>query len=216
MKRRQALKNLGWATGYAVATPTIISLVQSCKSENAVTWVPDFFTQEQGNALEKLVDIILPKTDTPSASEVNVHVLIDKFVNEVMDEEEKGQLKMAFGKFLDKSKEDASKETYADLTAEDLEATLASTLKISKEEVDKHAEAFEAMAIAKMEGKEFTLDDAATRYSFAANLRDTAVWAYKNTEKIGEKVLAYDSIPGVPYIPCGNVDELTGGKAWSL
>ncbi|MGB3149984.1 MAG: gluconate 2-dehydrogenase subunit 3 family protein, partial [Maribacter sp.] len=64
MDRRKALKNMGLALGYTVATPTLISLMQSCKGEPAVVWTPDFFTADEGSAVTKLVDIILPKTDT--------------------------------------------------------------------------------------------------------------------------------------------------------
>ncbi|MBT8292258.1 MAG: gluconate 2-dehydrogenase subunit 3 family protein, partial [Eudoraea sp.] len=67
MDRRIALKNMGLALGYTVATPTLLNLVQGCKTVDTVDWTPDFFTKDQGNVLYKLVDIILPKTDTPSA-----------------------------------------------------------------------------------------------------------------------------------------------------
>ena len=66
MDRRKALKYMGQALGYYVATPTLIGMVQSCKNDKASEWTPDFLTPDEGEALTKLVDIILPKTDTPS------------------------------------------------------------------------------------------------------------------------------------------------------
>lgn len=33
MDRRQALRNIGWGAGALVATPTIVSLLQSCESK---------------------------------------------------------------------------------------------------------------------------------------------------------------------------------------
>ena len=86
MDRRIALKNMGLAFGYTVATPTLIGLMQSCQNEKSINWTPSFFTKDQALALTQLVDIILPKTDTPSASEVKVDVFIDRYANEVMDE----------------------------------------------------------------------------------------------------------------------------------
>ena len=82
MKRREALKNIGLAAGVAVATPSILSILQSCTSDVA-TWTPSFFTEEQGMLLRGFVDTILPKTDTPSGSEVNVPEFIDRYVNEI-------------------------------------------------------------------------------------------------------------------------------------
>ena len=46
-------------------------------------------------------------------------------------------------------------------------------------------------------------------------LRSNAIWTYKTSEQIGEKVLAYDPIPGIQK-GCVSLEEATGGKAWSL
>ena len=93
MDRREALKILGVSLGYAVATPTLLGIVQSCKTENVSKWTPDFFTKEEGVIITQLVDIILPKTDTPSASEVQVEVFIDRFADQVLFKEQRDFLK---------------------------------------------------------------------------------------------------------------------------
>ena len=134
MDRRRVLKNMGLSLGYMVATPTLLSIVQSCKNEPAITWTPDFLTQSEGSVLTKLVDIILPKTDTLSASEVQVDIFIDKFANEVMEKNQQDLFKMSMGKFLDKALADSGKVKADDLTAEDLEPVVASSLKYSKED----------------------------------------------------------------------------------
>ena len=38
--------------------------------------------------------------------------------------------------------------------------------------------------------------------------------AYKISETVGETVLAYDPVPGSYF--CGDLNELTGGRSWSL
>lgn len=219
MDRRKALKNMGLTLGYAVATPTLISIMQSCKEQAVAEWTPSFFSKDEGAVITHLVDIILPKTDTPSASEVNVHMFIDKFANEVMEAEQQGFMKMAMGKFMDKALKDSGKEMIADLGSEDLEPVLAGALKISKEKEKEHKEAIEAFMIAMQEsdGNEGggQLSDEVARYAFADNLRGVTIWGYKTSEYIAEEVLAYLPVPG-EYIGCGDVDELTGGKAWSL
>ena len=65
------------------------------------------------------------------------------------------------------------------------------------------------------EGTTGELDDEVTRFAFANNLRGMTIWGYKVSEYVGEEVLAYLPVPG-EYVPCGDVQELTGGKAWSL
>lgn len=215
MDRRKALKNMGLAMGYTVATPTLISLMQSCKGEPAVVWTPDFFTIDEGSAVTKLVDIILPKTDTPSASEVNVHHFIDKFANEVMEKEQQDFVRMSMNKFMDKVLADSGKEQIKDITTEDLEPVLAAALKVSNEDKVTNMKMINTYNKAVAAGEEAQLDDTVSRFAFADNLRGMTIWGYKTSEYVGEEVLAYLPVPG-EYIGCADTQELTGGKAWSL
>lgn len=216
MERRTVLKNMGLAAGYTLAAPSLIGLIQSCKGETAATWTPAFFSPEQGHVLKELVDIILPKTDTPSASEVNVHVILDKFANEVMEPVDQDFYKLTMDSFITKAKADAGKEDASELTAEDLEPVLSQTLKISEDDQNMKLEAIQSYNQSVADGSPSPLDEDSSRFAFANALRENTIWAYKNTEFVGEKVLAYDPIPGVPAIACGDLQELTGGKAWSL
>ncbi len=215
MDRRKAIKNMGMALGYTVATPTLISIVQSCKTEPTITWNPEFLTKEQASVLSKLVDIILPKTDTPSASDVQVDIFIDRFANQAMEKEQQDFFKMSMSKFVDKVVVDSGKEKMEDLTPEDLELVLASALKLTKEDQVVYLDMVNAYNEALAEGKEASLEDGVSRFAFANNLRGMTIWGYKTTEYVGEELLAYLPVPG-EYIGCGDVQELTGGKAWSL
>jgi len=215
MDRRKALRNMGLAMGYTVATPTLISIMQSCKGEPVLEWTPDFFTKEQGAALTKLVDIIIPATDTPSASEVQVNLFIDRFVNEVIEKEQQDFLKITMDRFLDKSLKDSGKEKQSDLTPEDLEKTLAEALKATKDDRTRMFKAIDTYNESLAKGETPSIDDAVSRFSFSNSLRDFTIWGYKTSEYVGEKVLEYRPLPG-EYIPCGDLQELTGGKAWSL
>jgi hypothetical protein len=216
MDRRIALKNMGMALGYTVAAPTIISLMQSCAQDTSPEWTPAFFSPEEGAVLMHLLDIILPKTDTPSATDVNVHKFIDKYLDEVSPEEEQKFMKMGMGKFIEKALADSGKESALDLGAEELEPLLAAALE--KKEAEEEAAIFESLMSyneAVANGEPAELDGDVARYAFATQLRDGAISAYKNSEYIGEEVLAYLQIPG-GYIGCGDLDELSGGRAWSL
>lgn len=215
MDRRKALRNMGLSLGYVVATPTLLSLVQSCKQDAELVWTPDFLSKEEGDVLTTLVDIILPKTDTPSASEVQVHLFIDRFANEIMQKEQKDLFKMSMGKFMDKALADSGKKNVGDLKEEDLEPVLANALSTTKEDQAKHFTLISKYTEAVREGKPTTLDDEVSRFAFANNLRGLTILSYKTSEYIGENVLAYLPVPG-EYIGCGDLETLTGGKAWSL
>jgi hypothetical protein len=198
MKRREVLKNLGFATGFFVATPTIISLLQSCTSD-VKTWVPEFLTIEQGIVLTNIVDIILPKTDLPSATELNVPQFIDKYVNEVLDDKSQISIKTAFDNIISVLKPN-SEDSIEKITQENYKALLDKHMLI-KGEVDTERES-------NPESLEMTKSE------FLNTLKSITIFAYVNTEEIGERVLAYDPIPGAYY--CGDLQELTGGKSWSI
>lgn len=215
MDRRKALKNMGWAMGYTVATPTVLSLLNSCKQESAVSWTPRFFSPGEGNVLIQIVDLLLPKTDSPSASEVNVHIFIDRYLDEVMPVEQQGFTRMLMGKFAGSALKGSGKENLEDLDANDIEPILAKALQVLDPEKDKaNAEALGSYMQAAATGEAAELDDDVANSNFAKTLREFSIWAYKNTEYVGEKVLPYASVPG-ENIPCGDLNELTGGKVWS-
>ncbi|MDX1761580.1 MAG: gluconate 2-dehydrogenase subunit 3 family protein, partial [Christiangramia sp.] len=65
MKRREALKNIGLGAGIFVIGPSTLGLLQSCKNEPEYDWQPVFLTASHGFALKKILDVILPTTDTP-------------------------------------------------------------------------------------------------------------------------------------------------------
>ena len=217
MERRSALKNMGMVFGYAVATPTLLGLVQSCKEKAPFAeWVPSYFDKDKGYALAQMVDVILPKTDTPSATEVNVHVFIDEFAKSVLPEEQQSFMNVLMDKFMGKILADSGKDTLADIEGLDFEAALTKYLaKRSDEDEEARGKAIGEYMEATMAGKAAELNEDVACYEFAGNIRGMATWAYKTSEYVGEEVLAYLPLPG-EYIACADVDELTQGKAWSL
>ena len=214
MDRRDALKNMGVALGYTVATPTLISLMQSCKTDPSMEWVPDFFSPEEGNVLIQLVDLLIPATDTPSASDVQVHLFIDRFAAEVMTSEQQAFWRMVTGIFVDEAYKAAGKDKDDVLTPEELEPMLASALRFTKEEEEDYNTLIENYMTKMAKGEKGSLSNEAANFTFATNLRGITIWGYKTSEYVGEKVLNYLPVPG-QYVACDDLNELSGGKAWS-
>jgi hypothetical protein len=200
MNRRKALKNIGFAAGFFVATPTIMTLLQSCTSE-VKTWTPAFLTIDQGIILTKMVNIFLPKTeDLPSATELNVPEFIDRYFHEVSDDETQVQIKIAFKNMVTNLMPNTEEATVKDITEENIKALLDKNM-LLEEEIDPEREA-------NPESLAFTTSE------FLNNLKWMTINAYLTTEQIGENVLVYDPVPSQYY--CGDVQELTGGKSYSL
>jgi predicted nucleotide-binding protein (sugar kinase/HSP70/actin superfamily) len=199
MNRRDVLKGLGLTVGYAVATPSIFSLLQSCKTE-AEIWVPQFLTLDEGIVLKNLVNLILPKTkNLPGALDVNVPEFIDLYVYKTYDDEAKEEFKIGFDAVVNAL--NIPEKGPSELKPENYDALLAKYLKLHKEQQE---------IIKQNEEDEDTIILIALE-----NIRNMSIWAYKTSEEVGENILIYDPIPGVD-IGCMSLKDATGGKEWSL
>ena len=213
MDRRKALKNIGLGAGFLVATPTVLSLLQSCKSEPK--FIPNFLTTGEGHALRRIVDLIIPADDTvPGAADVGVHEFIDNFWNEVIPPEGQKQVRLAFtglaGEFTKIFSKDLSEGK-----PEEFDQLLGKYLAISKEEqkgFDQRAgEFFQDF----QKDPTSTMDTDLACNQLFGQLRGMTIWGWKNSEEIGENVLAYEPIPA-QQVGCLSVEDATGGKAYSL
>ena len=199
MKRRDALKNIGLAAGFAAITPSIFSMLQSCTS-NTETWVPNYLTSDEKTIVTKLADIMIPKTaTTPSASEVNVPQFIDNYILEVLETKDQEITRAAFNKIITLLKRD-TESNIGDVTLEQYKSLLDEHMFLSKE-VDPEREANpEALSM--------------TSSELLNQLKWMTIYGYKNSEEVGENILAYDPVPAAYF--CGDLQELTGGKSYSL
>jgi len=201
MNRRDVLKGLGLTLGYTIAAPSIMSLLHSCKTE-AKVWTPQFLSITEGIVLTNLVDLILPKTETtPGALEVNVPEFIDLLIFKVYEDEDKIKLKKGMESILKAL--NIVDDNVSIIRTENYDNLLAKYLRSSKEQQKFYTH------------KDNENNEDAIIFNTLTNIRNTSVWAYKTSELVGENILAYDPIPG-NQIGCAPLEELTGGKAWSL
>ncbi len=142
-----------------------------------------------------MVDLILPKTDDlPGALDVNVAKFIDLYLDKVSDNETQDNIKKGMAAILIELDKPVSK-----LNTDDYDKLLNKYLRAKPNDL----EAF------KNNENDAIILNSLTR------LRWQTIWVYKNSQQIGEEVLAYDPIPG-KQLGCISLEETTGGKAWSL
>ena len=169
MKRRDALKNIGLAAGFAAITPSIFSMLQSCTS-NTETWTPSYLTSEEKTVVTNLVDIIIPKTPTtPAATEVGVPQFIDNYILEVLKVKDQEITRVAFNKIITLLKPD-SESNLDDITQKQYKALLDEHMFLSKE-VDPEREA-------NPEALEMTSSE------FLNQLKWMTIYAYKHSEEV--------------------------------
>ena len=190
MRRRDVLKYTALMTGAAIATPIALT-ISSCQSEvikEGSLGALKFFSQSEMNIVKNLIDTILPKTDSPSASEVGVHRTMDAMVGMVYNEEQRNTFRKSFDE-LNKYLSDQNDGKSFDKLGGDTKITVLKAL----EEADSQ----------ELETKSAYL-----------TLKQQTIAYYLSTEEVGLNYLNYLPVPG-EYIECISLEEV-GGKAWTL
>lgn len=169
MNRREVLKLTALVTGAAITPPLASALLSGCSVEPrevANQAASSIFSKEEYQLLNSVVDVILPKTDSPSASEVGVPAIIDDIVGQVYDNDSR-QLYVA--RFQ--------------LMAEHLGD------KFARESIKNKTEKLQALGAASDEG----LAEARMAYN---DLRQQTVAFYLTTEPVATKFLNFLPVPG--------------------
>lgn len=180
MKRRTLLKYTSLATGAAVGAPLMGILLSGCQPEVVDNYVPTFFTPEEYGQVKALLDLILPKTDSPSATEVGVQQIMDKMLAEVYTAEEQTEFR----------------EGYLALSTHLAEAGF---FKMKKEK---------QLAFLKILGQseDELLEKAKAAF---VDLKQQAIAYYLSTKEVATQFLNYLPVPG-KYEPCISVAEVGG------
>ena len=191
MDRRKALRNIGKGIGTVIVTPTIVSIFQRCQLSK--TFNPTFFKAEDFNLISRLMEIIIPKTDIPGAIELKLPDFVDNYIDAVWDKKSKENINKSLKFFKYVAKIKFGQKPTRNLTTDELDKLLHKFLK----------------------NKDIYSDEEKIAASFTAELRNLTINAFRTNEYIGENVLAYQPVPGIN-VGCVDLDEATGGKAWSL
>ena len=197
MNRRKAIRNTGMMAGAAIMLPSLVTLLQACKSEPRLDWKPSFFTIEEGQFIAKLIDIILPRTDTPGGLDVKADIFLDKIFAHTYDEVGQQKIRTDIAAF----NTDCQQKFGAPFIALNGEKQIA-VLKAAEASSGKFNGGVWGTAVGKQ-----------APVGFYRSIKSMAMWAYLSSEEIGKNVLNYDPIPQ-GYQGCIPLSEV--GNSWSL
>ncbi len=131
MKRRQLLKNSATTLVGLGSLPAISVLLKSCGVSRPSDYKPTYLSIDQFDTVWKMAELILPKTETPGASDAGVAPYIDLLFASYFEEEERVELETGLNDFMTKCQQQYQK-SFLELEAEtqiqymsDLESTSA-------------------------------------------------------------------------------------------
>ena len=214
MQRRTALKNIGLSFGALTLSSTVVSLFESCQTGTAA-WSPEFFSAEQAGFVSKVIDVMLPTTITPGANDLNLTQFMDGYMQYVASPEDRTFAQMALPIVSKLTLEAAGKTKADDITNEDIDVQLNRFLRADEATQEARDKALDVWAEATENGETLVIPEEGAAQAMINSLRRLAIFSFKNSEVIGETVLAYAPVPGEQK-GCISVEEATGGRAWSL
>ena len=90
MNRREAIRRVALLMGGAVSAPAILGVLAGCKAEpdTGVAWKPVFLTAAQAAVVAEVAEIMIPRTDTPGATDVGIAPFIDKMMKDTYSKDE--------------------------------------------------------------------------------------------------------------------------------
>ena len=180
MKRRGAIKRISLAFSSLTLSAPVISTIQSCQT-NSSDLNFSFFNKRQISFLEKIMEIIIPETDTPGAKTLSIVNFVDAHVaKNIRTEDQKYLLAMIEG-FIDMVIETEKINSISEVDD-----------KLLEKHFSNHIDNGSMIAL---DGKNYS--------QICSLFRDMAVRSYMITEYVLVNKLEYVPIPG--YYD-GNVD----------
>lgn len=189
MNRREVLRYTAWITGSTISASLAGAILSGCSEQTTnknVSKEADvasrdsllhFFTPEQFTLVALLADIILPRTDSPSATDVKVHIRLDSMLGQIFDSNYQSTFKT---KWL-------ALENYL------------SHYRFLQLSPVAQVEALQSLELSQN-------DEAASAKSALIEFKQHLIAYYLTTEEIGKTFLNYLPIPGA-YKPCISLDD---------
>lgn len=213
MNRRKALKNLGLSLGTITLSPAVLSLLQSCK--NDLGWNSIFFNSNQVNIVSEITDIIIPSDENiPGSKDLNLIKFIDLYIYNVSNKNEQVLLKKSLDSFIEDCLVKSGKINLKNIERNDLESRLVYFFKTKIDSHNKWREVYNKFK-RDSDSENNNLIIEALSFNFINTIRQLTITAFKGSEYIGKNVLIYRPIPGEQK-GCVDLEEATGGRAWTI
>ena len=190
--RREALRKTAMMMGAAISASAFAGLMQGCKTTPELTYVPQFFSEDQGRIVMEVAEIIIPKTDTPGAKDVGVPGFIDTMLKDCYKKEDQDRFLTGLTAF-----DEEAKTAYGD-----------SFIYCKPEQQVELVKKTHDAAIA--EAKE----NREAKRPFILMTKELTLLGFFTSEPGATQVLQYEAVPG-SYKGCLPLSEAGNGKTWA-
>ncbi len=181
MTRREAIRRTALALGVAITPSLLIGVMNAQTVSRTAVDAPTYLSSPQFATVRAIAERIIPKTDTPGATDVGVPAFIDLMYGKYLTEEEKRVFAAGLAE-VEKISAQQGQRNFAQLSSVQQDALLTQIARAAQEQ----------------------------EKTFFHLMKELTLLGYFTSEPVGKTVLHYDPIPGryqgcIPLSEVGNV-----------
>jgi hypothetical protein len=196
MNRRELLQRVTWMMGGAISAPAVLGVLSGCSAKKEAAWQPLFLSKEQGALVAEVVEIMIPRTDTPGAMDVGVPAFIDTMLKDVYTQEDRDRYVSGLQAFDEAARRQHGKPF----------------MELSKAQQTEMVQAFNDAAAA--EELSFDPPPKTLRRPFILMTKELALLGFFTSEPGATQVLQYAAVPG-GFQACVPLAQAGNGKTWA-
>ncbi|MBK9508078.1 MAG: gluconate 2-dehydrogenase subunit 3 family protein [Cytophagaceae bacterium] len=214
MNRRIALQRVAIMMGGAISAPTLVAMLEGCKSPSSAG--TNFSLIKDYQALvSEIAEVIIPKTDTPGAKDANVGPFIEKMLKDCYSDVQQNH----FVKGLDQLEEESKKlgSGFVKLSVENKTKVMNTMVELAKKESETNEASKKAKEVDSESGltkeQQKKKDEVEIPVPFFTLMKELTVFGFFTSEIGATKTLDFIPIPG-RYEGC--IPLKPGQKAYAI
>jgi len=197
MNRREAVQRVAMLMGGVLSTPALLGEWNACFAAATAKSSPAVLTPAQLELVGAVVDIIIPRTNTPGAKDVGVPMLIDSLLENVYSPEDRARYLAGLAEF-----------DGAAITRQG-----APFLALDEQRRSALVREFHDAAVAE-EVRRDEVDDEPLKRPFILMTKELTLLGFFTSVPGATEVLQYAAIPGA-YHGCLSVSDAGNGHTWA-
>lgn len=200
--------------GGALSAPTMIAMLEGCKSNTATEAATSFaLSTDYKGLVAEIAEIIIPKTTTPGAKDAGVGPFVEMMLKDCYKPSQQEYFVKGLDALEEASKKDNGGKKFLESTPEQQTALLKKFEAMSNEEAKKNETAKKIVDAETGLAKETKGKEEAPPVPFFKIMKELTLLGYFTSEVGCKESLAFVEVPG-KYEGC--VKMTPGQKAWAL
>jgi len=218
MNRRELLQRVALLMGGTISAPAVFAVLDGYAKEPSPDWKPAVFGEAELAIVARIVDIMIPRTDTPGALDVGVPAFIDGILKDVYSQDARDRFLQGLHDF-DAAAREAQHKPFVKLSPQQQKAMVQKfqdvAIAAERVETERKQKALvqEIRDAAMLPQRTETAPETHQR-AFILTVKELTLLGFFTSQPGATQVLQYVAIPGA-YHGCLPVNQAGNGRRWA-